>query len=1125
MSSGKSNFSFSSSDNKRQKRHSFNRQNDPLIRGNRQDDDFEYISPSNSPHQQRPQTPTRSSTTNCPRSFSPRQTNERNGPHAISASASIKVIGRLGSTSKNSAPSKAPDSSKNNRKTTENHGENGFFSEFDKNFDDFVATLSEQPLVDKALELFFRKCFKAKLAIVWQEIRSLQILYSTAFNLTNLHSEGLVGNTFFQRSVIRVENGREHPAFNENIDQKFFSSNEPALLFPLWDYRGNICYIVEVIRLPDAKRFSELDQQFVEWFSRKFKMLSNWLLTFSCPRENKNIDKFAMDIFQLVREEHFLQTTRSKIAQFFDCDSVDIWKYDQKRKYITRFSDKVEQFDESTAGIVGDSIVRNQITNVISTQRHNSFCPTVDNPNEAVLSLPISPPVDSPQYDSQIKYAVVLHGPHKRALFTEDDEILLTKLAPLILLALFNSETFSLMDSEFQSSQIERKGLTALLEVVEVISSQLDSQKLTEVIMEKGRILTNADRCSLFVVNETRDRLITSLHQGLENCIDIPINKGIAGKTVMEGKALNISDAYQYDFFDPSTDLESGYRTNSILSVPIYNDRGIIIGVTEMVNKLDGKSFTQWDMKLLQIFNIFCGISIENSKLYQDTIDLSNELKTFFNAAFSIINSKSLQRVLSEIFQSAKKSIGANNIGLLIVDEAANVLSTFLTDHENFPTSIPIGSGLVGQCIREKKSIIANDCQNDPNFNRNIDNVIHTVTKNLLISPILARDETVLGVSVMGNKKEGLFNTKNEKTLQAFSTFASIALENSKLKDIAELGDAEIEMKKWIGESERSSTEVPKRLVLSESEKYNVRTINCFAVDFKGIGHIKELFYFFNLFNLLDAFKITNDAFFRFIFTISSTYNPVPYHNWTHACDVTQYVAYQILTANLTNIFNINEIFGIMIAAICHDANHEGLTNVYNVKAETPFGILFKDQSVMEMHHITVAIPIITRDDVNLFKSLNSEETKKMWNLFIKLILATDMARHFELVKEAQTLLDEEKWSIDVPENRILALQLILKVADISNVSRPFDLANKWCDILNQEFFRQGDLEKSNGIGLTSPLNDRENSDKPKSQIGFYCFICLPLYQVLARIFPELQVNVDYVKSNLEVWKTMTTSA
>jgi len=175
----------------------------------------------------------------------------------------------------------------------------------------------------------------------------------------------------------------------------------------------------------------------------------------------------------------------------------------------------------------------------------------------------------------------------------------------------------------------------------------------------------------------------------------------------------------------------------------------------------------------------------------------------------------------------------------------------------------------------------------------------------------------------------------------------------------------------------------------------------------------------------------------------------------------------------------------------------------------------------MEMHHITVAIPIILQDKINIFKSFDAIETKRIWNLFIKLILATDMSKHFELVKSAQEALDQNKWDLNNPEHHELALKLLLKVGDISNVSRPFEIADKWCDILNNEFFRQGDLEKSSGIGLTSPMNDREHPNKPKSQIGFYNFICIPLYQTVARIFPPLQDNLDSLKSNLGVWMEM----
>jgi hypothetical protein len=59
----------------------------------------------------------------------------------------------------------------------------------------------------------------------------------------------------------------------------------------------------------------------------------------------------------------------------------------------------------------------------------------------------------------------------------------------------------------------------------------------------------------------------------------------------------------------------------------------------------------------------------------------------------------------------------------------------------------------------------------------------------------------------------------------------------------------------------------------------------------------------------------------------------------------------------------------------------------------------------------------------------------------------------------------------------------------------------------------------------TSPLNDREHLDKPKSQIGFYTFVCLPLYVVAARALPLLQVNVDQVQSNLATRKAAAAAA
>ena len=82
----------------------------------------------------------------------------------------------------------------------------------------------------------------------------------------------------------------------------------------------------------------------------------------------------------------------------------------------------------------------------------------------------------------------------------------------MVLFCLSNADEFKRIDDKYESSRMEKKGLQVLLDVARVISQELDMSQLSQMIIEKGRELTNADRCSLFPLNDKKDRLITSLH-------------------------------------------------------------------------------------------------------------------------------------------------------------------------------------------------------------------------------------------------------------------------------------------------------------------------------------------------------------------------------------------------------------------------------------------------------------------------------------------------------------------------------------------------------------------------------------------------------------------------------------
>lgn len=96
---------------------------------------------------------------------------------------------------------------------------------------------------------------------------------------------------------------------------------------------------------------------------------------------------------------------------------------------------------------------------------------------------------------------------------------------------------------------------------------------------------------------------------------------------------------------------------------------------------------------------------------------------------------------------------------------------------------------------------------------------------------------------------------------------------------------------------------------------------------------------------------------------------------------------------------------------------------------------------------------------------------------------------------------------------------VLIKVADISNESRPMDIAEPWLERLFQEFFAQSAIEKSEGLPVT-PFMDPDKVSKPGSQVRFIGLVLLPLFETLGELLPELndliihpvRVAFDYYK-------------
>jgi hypothetical protein len=245
----------------------------------------------------------------------------------------------------------------------------------------------------------------------------------------------------------------------------------------------------------------------------------------------------------------------------------------------------------------------------------------------------------------------------------------------------------------------------------------------------------------------------------------------------------------------------------------------------------------------------------------------------------------------------------------------------------------------------------------------------------------------------------------------------------------------------------------------------------------------------------------------------------VPFHNFRHCFCVAQMMYAISWSVDLQSKIGDLEILILLTSCICHDLDHPGYNNIYQINAKTELAIRYNDISPLENHHCSIAFRILENEDCNIFKSFKSEDYKTVREGIIRSILATDMARHNEILTNFREITPNFDYNDKAHVN--LLCMVLIKVSDISNEARPMDVAEPWLDKLLQEFFKQSDAEKLEGLPVT-PFMDREKITKPSSQCSFIGFVLLPLFEALGELLTELQdLIVQPVREALEYYRRL----
>jgi HD-GYP domain-containing protein (c-di-GMP phosphodiesterase class II) len=160
--------------------------------------------------------------------------------------------------------------------------------------------------------------------------------------------------------------------------------------------------------------------------------------------------------------------------------------------------------------------------------------------------------------------------------------------------------------------------LAVLLETGRLLSSEISLDRLLTLVMQQTTVVLDAERSSLFLVDKKRAELWSKIAQGIDDVVlRFPLTRGIAGHVARSGEVVNLADAYQDPRFNPEIDRGTGFRTSSLLVVPLKGRNGEVLGVIQALNKRGGAPFSPVDVEILSALAAQAAVSVENALLYE----------------------------------------------------------------------------------------------------------------------------------------------------------------------------------------------------------------------------------------------------------------------------------------------------------------------------------------------------------------------------------------------------------------------------------------------------------------------------------------------------------------------------
>lgn len=345
----------------------------------------------------------------------------------------------------------------------------------------------------------------------------------------------------------------------------------------------------------------------------------------------------------------------------------------------------------------------------------------------------------------------------------------------------------NIKDLKLTEAHNQEELLAVMVEIARETSEILSLDELLEKIAELARQFVDYQIFAILLVDDTNQDLYFRFTIGYPQSVKgkrIKFGDGLVGAAAAAREAILVADVSK----DPRY-IRAVKEVKSELAIPLIS-RNRVIGVLDIESPRPNY-FLPYHQKVLTLLATQLAVAIDNVNLYESLIVKSEMLETLHEIGKELSSILDLEQLLKRVAELLRRVFHYHMFSIFLVDEADQTLRAHLSVKYNRDavekTKIPLGKGLVGTAVAQKRSLLINDVSKDRRYINAI-----SETKSEIVVPLIYKDKAI-GVFDLQSPLLNDFTPFHEQALMTLASHVAVAIENAKLYERVVAAEARLD--------------------------------------------------------------------------------------------------------------------------------------------------------------------------------------------------------------------------------------------------------------------------------------------------------------------------------------------